>query len=42
VLVLSEEAFARFEECMSNPGEPTEANRRAAELALKLYGPTSR
>jgi hypothetical protein len=38
VLVLSSTAFARFEECMKNPGEPTVANKRGAEMLRKLYG----
>src|ERR1700688_4046889 len=38
LLVLSTRAFARFEECMKNPGQPTEANHRGAALLRTLYG----
>ena len=37
LLVLSTKAFARFEECMNNPGQPTEANYRGAQLLRTLY-----
>lgn len=37
LLVLSTKAFARFEECMKNPGQPTEANYRGAQLLRTLY-----
>jgi hypothetical protein len=37
VLTLSPKAFARFEECMKNPGEPTPANKRGAQLLRTLY-----
>jgi hypothetical protein len=37
LLVLSTKAFARFEECMTNPGQPTEANYRGAQLLRTLY-----
>ncbi len=38
LLVLSTQAFARFEACMRNPGKPTEANQRGAMLLRNLYG----
>jgi hypothetical protein len=38
VLKLDAAEDARFEECMTNPGEPTEAMYKAAELLRKLYG----
>jgi hypothetical protein len=38
VVVLNEAEFARLEQCMTNPGEPTEAAHRGAELLKKLYG----
>jgi len=37
LLVLSTKAFARFEECMKNPGQPTAGNRRGAQLLRTLY-----
>jgi hypothetical protein len=42
LLVLSTKGFARFEACMKNPGEPTEANRRGASLLRNLYSNKSR
>jgi hypothetical protein len=37
LVVLSTKGFARFEECMKNPGKPTQGNLRGAELLRKLY-----
>jgi hypothetical protein len=37
VLTLGPKAFARFKECMTNPGKPTPANKRGAELLRTLY-----
>jgi hypothetical protein len=42
LLVLSAKGFARFETCMKEPGEPTEANRRGAALLRSLYGSKKR
>jgi hypothetical protein len=38
VVALSAAEYARIEECTTNPGEPTEAARRGADLLRKLYG----
>lgn len=38
VVELTTTEYARFEECMTNPGEPTEAAKRGAALIRKLYG----
>ncbi len=38
VVVLTAAEYAQFEECTTNPGEPTEATRRGADLLRKLYG----
>jgi hypothetical protein len=38
VVTLGPKAFARFMQCMTNPGEPTPANKRGAALLEKLYG----
>jgi hypothetical protein len=35
---LTASEFARAEECMTNPGEPTAAAHRGAALLRKLYG----
>jgi hypothetical protein len=37
-IALTAAEFARAEECMTNPGEPTAAARRGAALLRKLYG----
>jgi hypothetical protein len=37
-VALTASEFARAEECMTNPGEPTAAARRGAALLRKLYG----
>jgi hypothetical protein len=37
VFLLNEDAYVRFEACMSEPGAPTPANRRGAEMLRKLY-----
>jgi hypothetical protein len=37
-VVLTASEFARAEECMTNPGEPTAAAQRGAALLRKLYG----
>jgi hypothetical protein len=37
-IALTAAEFARAEECMTNPGEPTAAAHRGAALLRKLYG----
>jgi hypothetical protein len=37
VLTLTASEFARFEECMNNPGEPTAASQQGAEMLRRLY-----
>lgn len=37
ILELSPAEFDRFEECMTNPGDPTEAMHKAAAQLRKLY-----
>ncbi len=37
-IALTASEFARAEECMTNPGEPTAAAHRGAALLRKLYG----
>jgi len=37
VVTLNASEFARFEECMTGPAEPTEAAQRGAALLRKLF-----
>jgi hypothetical protein len=37
VVALNGADYARFEECMTNPGEPTEATRQGAAVLRTLY-----
>jgi hypothetical protein len=37
VLTLTAAEYARFEECMTNPGDPTTASQEGAEMLRKLY-----
>lgn len=37
VVTLTTSEYARIEECNLNPGSPTEANQRGADLLRKLY-----
>jgi hypothetical protein len=37
VVELDAAEYARFEQCMTSPGEPTQATRMGAALLRKLY-----
>jgi hypothetical protein len=38
VVTLTAKEYARAEECLRKPGEPSEASKRGAALLRKLYG----